>query len=98
MRTVPTVSSTTCATASDTGRCTVNRVPRPGVDSRSMRPPIAATSARTTSMPTPRPAIAVTEVAVEKPGLKISSPSSRSPGCASAGIRPRSIARSRMRP
>ena len=36
-----------------------------------MRPPSAFTSARTTSMPMPRPASSVTVSAVEKPGVKI---------------------------
>ena len=70
----------------------VKRVPAPGVASMSMRPPIALTSARTTSMPMPRPDSVVTSEAVEKPGVKISWASSRSVGLRPSGSRPRSRA------
>ena len=46
-------------------------MPRPGVEEISTRPPSEVISFFTTSMPTPRPAIWLTSVAVEKPDMKM---------------------------
>jgi hypothetical protein len=56
---------TTCVTAVVSGSTSLKLVPRPAWVLVSMRPPSALTSARTTSMPMPRPASSVTCVAVE---------------------------------
>ena len=63
-------TSTTCATANVIGRYSVKRVPRPLSLEIEMRPPNDASSARTTSMPTPRPASSVTSVAVVEARLE----------------------------
>jgi hypothetical protein len=59
-RSSPQRSITTWVTAVVSGSTSRKLVPWPGVLAVSMRPPIALTSARTTSMPTPRPASSVT--------------------------------------
>ena len=63
----PQRSITTCVTAVVSGRTSLNDVPWPAAVAVSMRPPMAITSERTTSMPTPRPASSVTVSTVEKP-------------------------------
>ncbi len=60
-----------CVTARVSGRVIVKVAPRPGVETISTRPPREVISFFTTSMPTPRPAIWFTSVAVEKPGTKM---------------------------
>ena len=50
------------------GNRTVKRVPLPGIDMIVMLPPSCLTALCTTSMPTPRPEICVTDFAVLKPG------------------------------
>ena len=62
----------------------MNEVPCPAAVAVSMRPPMATTSERTTSMPTPRPASSVTVSAVVKPAVKIRLASSAS-SCSAAG-------------
>ena len=64
----PALSITTWVTAVVSGSTSRKLLPRPGVLAVSMRPPMACTSARTTSSPTPRPASSVTLEAVLKPG------------------------------
>ncbi|MNZ87184.1 hypothetical protein D3C78_1060340 [compost metagenome] len=88
---------TTCVTAVVSGNTRPNDTPAPGVLRVSMRPPRALTSARTTSMPMPRPDTPVTCVAVVKPGRKISWPASCGVMQASAAINPRATAVARMR-
>ena len=56
----------------------ITRRPRPGWFSRSIEPPIRSIFDRTTSMPTPRPEMALTWSAVESPGAKMSSSRARS--------------------
>src|SRR5437879_2193677 len=68
------------------------RVPCPRVNRISTRPPRAATSLRTTSMPTPRPATCETSSAVEKPAWKLKSAISDSERPACGCIRPFPIA------
>ena len=75
----PQRSITTCVTAVVSGSTSLKEVPWPAAVAVSMRPPIALTSERTTSMPTPRPASSVTVSAVLKPGAKIRLASSASP-------------------
>ena len=67
----PQRSITTCVTAVVSGSTSLKLVPWPAAVAVSMRPPMALTSERTTSMPTPRPASSVTWSAVLKPGVKI---------------------------
>ena len=67
----PQRSMTTCVTAVVSGSTSRKTAPCPAAVAVSMRPPMALTSARTTSMPTPRPASSVTLSAVLKPGAKI---------------------------
>ncbi len=50
----------------------MNLVPPPCGDCTSIVPPSRCKVVSTTSRPTPRPEISVTELAVEKPGRKIS--------------------------
>ena len=50
------------------GKRTVKLVPLPGIDMIEMLPPSCLTALCTTSMPTPRPDICVTDFAVLKPG------------------------------
>ena len=50
------------------GSCTVTQVPAPTRLVSHTSPPALRTAERTTSMPTPRPAISVSDSAVEKPG------------------------------
>ena len=64
-----TMSAETIASVS--GILIVKVVPAPSVDFKSTVPPICSMLERTTSMPTPRPEILVTWLAVEKPGMKI---------------------------
>ena len=64
-----TVSAGMIVSVSGTRR--VMRVPSPGRLSTSTMPPIRSTFERTTSIPTPRPEMAVTSLAVETPGSKI---------------------------
>ena len=84
----PARTSTACATASVSGSVSMKCVPAPFVDATSTRPPSAAISLRTTSMPMPRPEICVTFAAVEKPGWNRHSTSCASVGVASAATRP----------
>ena len=93
----PTVTMTACVTASVSGSAIVKVVPRPGVDVMSMRPPRETISLRTTSMPTPRPAIWVISSTVEKPAMKIYCVSCASLTSASASSMPFWMAFSRMR-
>ena len=65
---IDTVSAGMMVRVSGTRR--VMRVPAPGVLSTSTMPPIRSTLERTTSMPTPRPEMAVTACAVDRPGLE----------------------------
>ena len=79
-------------TASVSGSASWIVMPRPRSDLRLMRPPRSWMLRRTTSMPTPRPEMSETTLAVENPGrntrLLISSPVST----ASAATRPLSRA------
>jgi hypothetical protein len=93
----PQRSITTCVTAVVSGRISLNDVPLPASVAVSIRPPIATTSERTTSIPTPRPASSVTLVAVEKPGAKIRLASSTSVGSADPSSSPISRPLRRMR-
>ena len=77
----PQRSITTCVTAVVSGSTRRKLVPWPAAVAVSMRPPMALTSVRTTSMPMPRPASSVTCSAVVKPGVKIRPASSASVGC-----------------
>ena len=61
------------------GSLIVMRVPAPGSDWRSISPWSRLTFVRTTSMPTPRPEVAVTSPAVLNPGRKTRVSASRSP-------------------
>ena len=63
-----TVSAGMIVSVSGTRR--VMRVPSPGRLSTSTMPPIRSTFERTTSIPTPRPEMDVTSLAVERPGLE----------------------------
>jgi len=95
--TSPQRSITTCVTAVVNGSTSLKAVPWPAAVEVSMRPPIALTSDRTTSMPMPRPASSVTLSAVEKPEVKITLTSSASLWGAAASNRPCATALSRMR-
>ena len=64
----------------------VMRVPSPSLLSTSTMPPIRSTFERTTSMPTPRPEIEVTSLAVERPASKISASCSRGVSCAASAL------------
>ena len=59
------------------GTRSVMRVPSPSLLSTSTMPPIRSTLERTTSMPTPRPEIDVTSLAVDSPASKTSASCSR---------------------
>ncbi len=96
-RVSPQRSMTTWVTAVVSGSTSWKRAPAPALVEISMRPPIATSSERTTSMPTPRPARPVTSVTVEKPGAQISWASCASSARASAASRPSARPRSRMR-
>ena len=65
---IETVSAGMMVSVSGTRR--VMRVPSPGLLSTSTMPPIRSMLERTTSMPTPRPEMAVTSLAVDRPGLE----------------------------
>ena len=60
------------AIASVSGKRMVKHAPVPADDATLTSPPAASMLARTTSSPTPRPEMDVTDAAVEKPGSKIS--------------------------
>ena len=79
---------TTCVTAVVNGSTSLKLVPLPQSVAVSMRPPIALTSERTTSMPMPRPASSVTVSAVVKPAVKIRLASSASSCCTCASSQP----------
>ena len=79
------------------GRMIEKREPWPGLDEISMRPRMASTFLRTTSMPTPRPDTSVTTAAVENPGSKMSCQTSASLIRSFTRSRPRSCALARMR-
>jgi hypothetical protein len=57
--------------ASVTGSVMVNFEPMPCSDCTSMTPPKREMFVFTTSMPTPRPEVSVTDVVVLKPGAKM---------------------------
>ena len=65
-------------TASVNGKRMEMVVPRPALFSTWIFPRTLSMLRRTTSMPTPRPDVAVTVSAVEKPGVKMTSRSSAS--------------------
>jgi hypothetical protein len=75
----------------------VKTVPRPTADSISILPRIRSMLRRTTSIPTPRPERSVIVSAVENPGAKIRSNTSRSSRCSSGLSSPRSTALARIR-
>ena len=64
----------------------VMRVPSPSLLSTSTMPPMRSMFERTTSMPTPRPEIAVTCLAVDRPASKISASCSRGLSCAASAL------------
>ncbi len=97
MRNSPHRSMTTCVTAVVNGSTSRKLAPWPWAVAVSMRPPMALTSARTTSMPTPRPASSDTLSAVLKPAAKIICASSASDASAPSANSPVERARSRMR-
>src|SRR6266566_2786210 len=75
----PTFTMSASVIATVSGRRILKRVPCPASLCTSISPPRRLTFERTTSMPTPRPAAVVTDVAVVRPGRKIRSRMSRSP-------------------
>ncbi len=66
----------------------VKVAPRPAAEAISTRPPSEVISFFTTSMPTPRPAIWFTSVAVENPGMKMNCASCASGRSTSAREQP----------
>ena len=72
---IDTVSAGMMVRVSGTRR--VMRVPSPSLLSTSTMPPIRSMFERTTSIPTPRPEIEVTSLAVDRPASKISASCSR---------------------
>ena len=81
---VPQRTNSACEMISVSGTLTVKQAPRPGSERTSISPFSAWTLERTTSRPTPRPASSDVEEAVEKPGRKRNSRSSRSLSSAAA--------------
>ena len=93
---IETVSAGMMVSVSGTRR--VMRVPSPSLLSTSTMPPIRSTFERTTSMPTPRPEMAVTSLAVDRPASKISASCSRGDELRRVVLRRRRRRRSPSRP